>query len=229
MWPSVSPSKGKRQVLDKLEAIPDHVPGALGRSFRHDVLGPWGRLDEDVDPSSFASEALAVVPPPPPPAAEPRPTRSLRRRRQGKQQPQGGTRAATALQAETHNWRWRSRQWVCVSCLARTRQATPNRAARCPGHAEAIQELLRERRGHKLMTSYFSNKVGIIITCARCGSHTSSRRRNKKLHQEPCLDKPLSPGAAACLERVRTQWHPKHAEGEAKVLEPWLPLDSLLA
>jgi hypothetical protein len=79
------------------------------------------------------------------------------------------------------------------------------------------------------MVSFFSDSAGIVVLCARCGAHSTSNRRCKKLHGDTCKRKALSAGAAACHERLKALMHPKHEKGDAKVLEPWVPLASLVA
>ena len=259
LWPAVSPNTGCKVALGKLSSKPDPVVGASGRSFASDVLGPWilqrtqspiqsptvshlsaAPAAVDLDLSPFPPSQTQGVEPAAPlqkeggrdlqagsgattTAAEPPPTGDLppsRRRLAGKQ--------GVPLKTELHNWRFKKDKWLCINCLSTTRKAQPDRRAKCLGYAPSLRELVADPRGHALMVSFFSDSAGMVVLCARCGAHSTSNRKCKKLH-DTCKGKSLSAGAGACHERLKALMHPKHEKGDAKVLEPWVPLASLIA
>ena len=92
--------------------------------------------------------------------------------------------------------------------------------------------LLLEPRGHKLQVATFADGVGILVICSQCGHFAASNKKGP-LHKEACRAKGgqqsfQSPGAKAAYERVCMGKHPKHAKGEAKVLDPCMSAETFL-
>ena len=201
-WPTIGPTDGKRCLPKR--------PGAAVRtgraSFQADVLGILG------GPTRPAGDDRA----PPQPQATEAPRAEA---------PQEGARR--------HDWRWKDHRWLCVACLTTARTSVPPRLGKCPGMASNIVKLLQNPRKHKLLIATCADGKGVVVVCSRCGHHTTSNR-TVQLHKEDC--KALggqasfaSPGAEAAYTRISEGKHPKHAKGEAKVLDPCFPLASLAA
>ena len=107
------------------------------------------------------------------------------------------------------------------------------RRGKCPGRAPNIRKLLENPRGHKLQIATFTDTFGVVVICSKCG-HLCTSNRTNDLHKKACLAKGgqavfASPGARSAYKRVCAGQHPKHAKGDAKVLEPCISADALLA
>ena len=134
--------------------------------------------------------------------------------------------------ANKHEWHWQSGRWLCTLCLSSSRLPVPRRD-KCPGRAANIRRLLEDPKGHKLQVATFTDGFGVVVICSLCG-HFSASNRAGPLHKERCKAKGgqaafASPGARAAYLRVVKGQHPKHAKGDAKVLEPCISADALLA
>jgi hypothetical protein len=223
LWDPVGPTSSTRKnLIPKLPARPDLVPGALGRSFMNDVLGTWA-LPAGGPSSSFGDTAPHAPPPPTPPDSF-----VPRRRLRGKQEPAHiRDRGGVPSKRDRHEWRYRRNHWICTACLKVSRATAPSRTERCPGYNAVMSELLHNPRGHALSYSAFLDQTGIMILCTRCGGHCSSNRRAPKL-QDPCRDKPSSACAGAALARMCKLQHPVHARGDSVVFDAWRPLSELL-
>ena len=216
-WEPVGPASSTRKhLLPRLPALPDLAPGALGRSFRHDVLGPWA-----------AAEGVTFgdsLPPPPPEEERPAP-----RRLRGKQPARfssGFSRGGVPPKTLHHEWRYSRGRWVCWACLKVSRATAPSRSVMCPGFNAVMFDLVQNPSGHSLSYSSFLDGAGIIILCTRCGGYCSSTRRNPKL-SDSCLGRPASACGGAALARMCKQQHPVHAKGDKVVLDAWRPLTDL--
>jgi hypothetical protein len=131
-----------------------------------------------------------------------------------------------------HDWHWQAGRWLCTSCLSSSRLAVPRRE-KCPGQAPSLRKLLQDPQGHKLQIATFSDSFGIVVICSLCGHFTTSNRTGE-LHKKPCKAKGgqaafASPGARSAYSRVAAGKHPKHSKGEARVLDPCVSADALLA
>ncbi len=107
------------------------------------------------------------------------------------------------------------------------------RRQKCPGQASSLKKLLLSPQGHKIQIATFSDSFGVVAICSLCGHFTTSNRSGE-LHKKACKAKGgqatfASPGARAAYLRVVAGKHPKHEKGEAKVLDPCLSADALLA
>jgi hypothetical protein len=222
LWPTAKPSVGHKSLPRR-----DGPKAASGCSFLSDVLGPWtqsagssssqgpttdsqsqgnlgvqSRADPDGPP---ALEPPAPIPPPPPLAED----------------------AATK-----HEWHWQGGRWLCTLCLSSSRVSVPRRD-KCPGRAPKIRKLLEDPRGHKLQIATFTDTFGVVVICSACG-HFCSSSRTTDLHKKACQAKGgqavfASPGARQAYLRVVEGKHPTHAKGDAKVLDPCISADALLA
>ena len=80
-------------------------------------------------------------------------------------------------------------------------------------------------KGHNLFFSVFTDGIGMALVCSRCGLYSTSSR--------PCFPNLCvglsSAGAEWAYNRISQGMHPKHAEGQGKVLGPCLPADLLKA
>jgi hypothetical protein len=221
LWDPVGPTTGTRKnLIPKLPARPDLVPGAGGRSFASDVLGPWAPTATSAS-SSFGDSAPHAPPPPLP--EDPAPRRRLR----GKQAPAIRVRGGVPPKGGHHEWRFRRDHWICTSCLKVSRATAPSRTQRCPGFNAVMSELLHHPQGHALSYSSFLDLTGIMVLCTKCGGHCSSNRRARTL-SAPCLGKPSSAGSGAALARMCKMQHPVHARGDSVVFDAWRPLSDLL-
>ncbi len=235
-WEPVGPTTATRkQLLPKLPCKPDLVPGAAGRSFLCDVLGPWtpesgNSVSTSIEVSLDSTFGASSSQPPPPPHAE-APDRARRLRLRSKQPPptrlsSGVSSGGVPPKSVHHEWRYSRGRWVCRACLKVSRANAPNRAAKCPGFNAVMADLLKNPQGHSLSYSSFLDGAGIIILCTRCGGYCSSNRRGQKL-SDPCLSKPASACGVAALARMCKQQHPVHAKGDAVVLDAWRALTDL--
>ena len=139
------------------------------------------------------------------------------------------TPAPAQTRPEEHQWRCRSSGvWVCVCCLAFSRQLVPPRG-RCPGlAAKFLKQILDNPRGHNLLISLRTDGKGLVLVCSRCG-RCATRNREEKLHKEDCPRTFLSDGARSQYARVSKGMVPRSgtAEGDAKLLEPCLTPSAL--
>ena len=208
--PQVGPTSGT-------QALPKR-PGAAVRtgraSFTHDVLG-----------------VLESAPPPPPFLAQELETPSA-----GSADPPEAARPQGGLQAQEgprrHDWHWQAGRWLCTACLATSRSGVPPRLGKCAGMSANLARLVRDPRKHTLQVATFADGFGMVVVCSRCGHYASSNRPSP-LHKKDCLavggqQAFASPGAKSAYERIASGRHPKHAKGEAKVLDPCMSLDVLL-
>ena len=106
-------------------------------------------------------------------------------------------------------------------------------SGKCPGLAANIRKILFDPKGHKLQVATFTDSFGVVVICSACGHFTASNREGQ-LHKKACKATGgqaafASPGARAAYLRVAEGKHPKHAKGEAKVLDPCLSAAALLA
>ncbi len=227
LWEPVGPTSGTRKhTIPKLPSIPDLVPGAVGRSFRSDVLGPWAHTEGTASSSVISpfGAPSSDAPPPPQPHGE-----SLRRRLRGKQAERlasGVSGGGLPPKHGHHEWRFRRNHWVCAACLKVSRASAPSRCEKCPGFNKVMADLLVSPREHALSYSSFLDSTGIIILCTRCGGHCASNRRSRKL-SETCRGRPASACAGAALTRMCKLWHPVHAKGDGVVFDAWRPLSDL--
>ncbi len=219
LWPTAKPSKGHRSLPRRSGGRATH-----GCSFLSDVLGPWTQdagtfqtsgHDTDSQPhtsmgiQSRGTAHLLVedpAPPPPPPFAD--------------------------TSANKHEWHWQGGRWLCTLRLSSSRLAVPRRD-KCPGRAANIRRLLEDPKGHKLQVATFPDTFGVVVICSLCG-HFCASNRSGPLHKEKCKAKGgqaafASPGARAAYLRVAKGQHPTHAKGDARVLEPCISADALLA
>ncbi len=212
LWPSAKPSVGHRSLPRREgEAAP------MGRSFASDLMGPWAaqadaqtRREQRAAQSSGASQgSLEGVPPPTPPARDDRDIQSN----------------------IGHDWHWQAGRWLCTACLSSSRGAVPRRD-KCPGLAANVRKLLTNPRGHKLQIATFTDSFGIVVICSACGHFCTSNRAGP-LHKDDCRairgQAFASPGARSAYKRVSVGKHPRHAKGDAKVLDPCFPATALLA
>jgi hypothetical protein len=86
-----------------------------------------------------------------------------------------------------------------------------------------MRKAIMSPKGHNLLFSCFTDGVGMLLVCSRCGLYSASNR--------PCFPNPCvgvsSAGAESAYSRISQGMHPKHAEGPGKVLGPCLPADLL--
>ncbi len=186
-------------------------PGASVRtgraSFAYDVLGALGGAPRSAPVDEPGSSSQADRPP------------------QGPEAPQEGTRR--------HDWRWKDHRWLCVACLTTARTAVPPRLGKCAGMATNLAKLVRNPMRHTLQLATFADGKGVVVVCSKCG-HYATSNRPAELHKHLCKATGgqasfASPGAASAYRRIAEGKHPKHAKGEAKVLDPCMPLASLAA
>ncbi len=201
LWPVIGPTDGKRCLPKR--------PGASVRtgraSFTADVLGALGGAPRSA-PEAERSQDSSAAPPP-----------------RSSEAPQEGTRR--------HDWRWKDHRWVCVSCLTTARTAVPPRLGKCAGMATNLAKLVRNPMRHTLQLATFADGSGVVVVCSKCG-HYATSNRPAELHKKLCRatgGQPAfaSPGAASAYRRIAEGKHPKHAKGEAKVLDPCMPLAAL--
>jgi hypothetical protein len=210
LWPTLQPSSGHRSLPRRRDHSPQEAV-----SFRADVLGPWwvpsGRRPDDEaaertttqvsQPVSQVGLEGAAPSSLDPPRAEPQPDH------------------------ESHDWGRKGDGWMCRACLAQSRAAQPP-PSRCPGFASRIRAAAADPKGHNLLYSTFSSgEPGIVVICSKCGHYATS---NRPCFQERCKG-PQSSGAESHYDRVSKGMHPKHAQGDAKVLHPLQRLCHLLA
>ena len=212
LWPSMKPSEGHKSLPRRAGA---RAPS--GCSFASDVLGPWAQTEYEAqarpsaEPSRSNTQALSGegVPPPPPPPAH----------ADGNENQAG------------HDWHWQAGRWLCTACLSSSRGAVPRRG-KCPGLAANVRKLLAEPKGHKLQIATFTDTFGMVVICSACGHYCTSNRLSS-LHKDACKATQgpafASEGAVSAYRRVSEGKHPKHAKGDAKVLEPCFPATALLA
>ena len=195
-------------------------------SFREDVLGPLWVPSAVLRAAGERSTSSQYAAPPPP-----RPSQGSERG----YEPCGTAQATetnTAAQREkanpqhvTHEWGQKEGAWMCRACLAQSRATHPP-TGRCPGYAARIRDAALDPKGHNLLYSTFANgEPGIVVICSHCGHYTTSKRA---CFQERCVG-PQSSGAKAHYERVSRGLHPKHARGDARILNPLQRLSHLIA
>ncbi len=97
--------------------------------------------------------------------------------------------------------------------------------------ATNLARLVQNPRGHTLQIATFADGKGVVVVCSRCG-HYSTSNRPVELHKKDCKARLgqasfASPGAKTSYERIASGKHPKHAMGEAKVLDPCMSLEVL--
>ena len=222
LWEAIGPAKGaRRKALPRLDSKPELCSGARGRTFRHDVLGPWIPMaPQDAQPSH---------PPPTDSAPEAGVEGPVRRRLRGKQ-PARNLLGYSGVPPKHsgHQWRFRRNHWACAVCLKMSRKDPPSRTEACPGYSQVMRDLFLNPHGHALHFSRFLDESGICICCFKCGRYCTSNRKNQAL-AEVCLNKPSSTGVAASLVRLKALKHPLHPKGEHIVFEPWAPLEMLRA
>jgi hypothetical protein len=212
LWPSLKPSAGHKSLPRRAG-----VRAPSGCSFASDVLGPWAQDDEEAQSSTRATQSGSSfqdplsegVPPPPPPPA-----------------------AADIETNAGHDWHWQGGRWICTACLSSSRLPVPRRD-KCPGQAPSLRKLLLNPQGHRLQIATFTDSFGVVVICSLCGHFTTSSRTGE-LHKKACKAKGgqahfASPGARAAYARVASGKHPQHKKGEAKVLDPCMSADALLA
>ena len=218
LWPTAKPSKGHKSLPRRSGAR-----ATQGCSFLSDVLGPWtqaagsqtsgraaaSQTHSNMGVQSRDSQPLAgeVPAPPPPPRIEDN-------------------------SGHKHEWHWQSGRWLCTLCLSSSRLAVPRRD-KCPGRAATIRKLLEDPKGHKLQVATFTDGFGVLVICSLCG-HCCASNRTGPLHKERCKARGgqatfASPGARAAYQRVVKGQHPKHGKGDARVLDPCISADALLA
>jgi hypothetical protein len=219
LWPTAKPSSGHRSLPRRSGAR-----ATQGCSFLSDLLGPWTqyagisqlsrpRADsqnhEGVDSQSRDGGPIVVEDPAvrPPPRLE-------------------------DSSGNQHEWHWQNGRWLCTRCLSSSRLAVPRRD-KCPGSAANVRKLLNDPKGHKLQVATFTDGFGVVVICSLCG-HFCASNRTGPLHKDKCKAKGgqaafASPGARAAFLRVVKGQHPTHAKGDAKVLEPCISADALLA
>ena len=211
----MGPSDGKKSLPKR--------PGAAARtgcaSFVADVLGVLGvsgRAGGSSKPHSQELETPSAGSAGPPEAALPQ---------EGLQEgaPQEGTRR--------HDWRWKDHRWLCIACLTTSRTAVPPRLGKCAGMATNMARLVQNPRKHKLHLATFADGKGVVVVCSRCGHYATSNRPTE-LHKKACVAVGgqatfASPGAESAYRRISQGKHPKHAKGDAKVLDPCMPLEAL--
>jgi hypothetical protein len=98
--------------------------------------------------------------------------------------------------------------------------------------ASNLAKLAKNPRGHNLLIATFSDGKGVVVVCSRCGHHATTNRPNE-LHKSACLAvggqaRFASAGAAAAYRRISLGMHPKHSKGDAKVLDPCMPLAAVV-
>ena len=130
-----------------------------------------------------------------------------------------------------HDWHWKDGRWLCVACLATARVPIPPRLGKCPGMASNLARLIQNPRKHRLHIATFTDGKGVVVVCSRCGHYSTSNRPNQ-LHKKDCVAVGgqaayASPGAESAYRRIVLGKHPRHAKGEAKVLDPCMPLEAL--
>ena len=86
-----------------------------------------------------------------------------------------------------------------------------------------MRKAIMSPEGHNLLFSCFTDGVGMLLVCSRCGLYSSS---NWPCFPNPCVGV-SSAGAESAYSRISQGMHPKHAEGQAKVLGPCLQADLL--
>ncbi len=222
MWPQVGPTEGKKSLPKR--------PGAARRtgraSFAYDVLGVLGVPGDGRAGSTNLLDAPSgsTGPPEAPPPGE-------------REAPDGESRQARVAPPtagdvqQKHDWHWQDGRWLCVACLATSRLGVPPRLSKCAGMSPNLARLVQNPRKHKLHLATFADGKGVVIVCSRCGHYATSNRPGK-LHKEACAATGgqaafASPGAKAAYERIVLGKHPKHAKGEAKVLDPCMSLEAL--
>ena len=96
--------------------------------------------------------------------------------------PAGAPRALPVAAANQHDYCWRSKLWVCKTCLFTTR--CPSSVSRsnniCRGNTP-FDSLLRDPRGHSLKSAVTPN-CGIIVFCERFWFFGSVKPRKLLLH-----------------------------------------------
>jgi hypothetical protein len=211
MWPQVGPTDGKKTLPKR----PGAAPRTGRASFVHDVLGvlgaEGGRMPGSTAPSRGGRTVRGLRGGPSAPGARPPPTGEGAPRR--------------------HEWHWKEGRWLCVSCLATSRLGVPPRLSKCAGMSPDLARLVQDPRKHKLQIATFADGKGMVLVCSRCGHYATSNRPTE-LHKKVCAATGgqaafASPGAKSAYERIVLGKHPKHAKGEAKVLDPCMSLEAL--
>ena len=213
-WPQVGPTNGK-QVLPKR-------PGAAVRtgraSFVHDALGVLeaeaaSQNGVPAQAEGFQDSSAGWADPPEVIRA-PRPQH------------------ATEEGVRRHDWHWQAGRWICAACLTTSRSGVPPRLGKCAGMASNLASLIRNPRKHTLQIATFTDGCGVVVVCSRCG-HYSTSNRPVELHKKDCVAIQgqqfcASPGAKAAYERICAGKHPRHAKGEAKILDPCMAIETLI-
>ncbi len=203
-FPAVSPTVGKK-ALPKREGASARVGRA---SFVSDVLDALGvPAIQDAEANSQAAASSAAGP------LEPRQAREV------------------SEETLRHEWHWQAGRWLCTACLTTSRLPVPSRGGKCAGMSSNLASLVQNPRGHTWQVATFADGNGVVVVCSRCG-HYSTSNRPCELHKKACKAKGgqaafASPGVEIAYERIASGKHPKHAKGEAKVLDPCMPLETL--
>ena len=97
--------------------------------------------------------------------------------------------------------------------------------------ASNLARLVQNPRGHTLQIATYADGKGVVVVCSRCG-HYSTTNRPAELHKKDCKAQRgqasfASPGARISYEGIAAGKHPKHAMGEAKILDPCMSLAAL--
>ncbi len=86
-----------------------------------------------------------------------------------------------------------------------------------------MRKAIMSPKGHNLLFSCFTDGVGMVLVCSRCGLYSASNR--------PCFPNLCvgvsSAGAESAYNRISQGMRPKHAEGPGKVLGPCQPAELL--
>ncbi len=203
LWPRLL--SGPRRDLDKRDKA-ELACESGDRSYPEDLLGliyrrNWGGGESCLGPSADAAAARCHF--------------------------ASGALSVLRPETETHAWRRRAGKWICNSCLGISHAVVPGRSVGCPGFSPRVREALHAGKGHKLMLAPFTDGNGLVVICAGCGPHMTTNRRCK-LHTETCRPGFAgNPAAKAHWKRESDRMHPRHSEGDAKVLEPVIPWSSL--
>ena len=203
LWPQVGPTSGKHS-LPKREGF---VGRSSGSSFASDVLGPMLRQQSRPTQNQESQDSSTLAP-----ALLPSQQSELPAHRQ--------------VDVERHTWRWQVGRWLCTQCLASSRGAVPSRIYGCKGMAPNLADLLQRPRKHVLQIATFSSGAGVVVICSRCG-HYATTNRPCKLHKQACKNGFESQGARTAYERVSMGLHPRHAQGDTKVLDPCVAASAL--
>ncbi len=252
-WPAVNPTSGKK-VLPKRGGLQETRETPM--SFLSDSLGPLRRTlaPPPSPPQEEGTEFHAhfevqgqgahfhqkgaeppFSPNPPsgsadPPKASPAQSSteefhtSIPEQAQPPPPPTEGRRRAPRTHARDWATTARVTRWTCRVCLCTTRAAHPPKQG-CAGFCVEMRKAIMNPKCHNLLFSLFTDGIGMVLVCSRCGLYSASNR--------PCFPNPCvgvsSAGAESAYNCISQGMHPKHAEGQGKVLGPCLPTDLLKA